>query len=92
MIPPHEPNWLDWNHAYQMRDMIDYYARLIALRKENPTGSMRNAASSPRRGTSRIPCQRVWFSPILRMLRSPSMSRDIAVAGDGGATSSGAPC
>lgn len=32
----HELNWLDWNHAYQMRDMIDYYARLIALRKENP--------------------------------------------------------
>lgn len=32
----HELNWLDWNHAYQMRDMIDYYVRLIALRKENP--------------------------------------------------------
>lgn len=30
-----ELNWIDWNRAYQMRNMVDYYARLIALRKEN---------------------------------------------------------
>ncbi len=31
-----ELNWIDWNRAYRMRGLVDYYARLIALRKENP--------------------------------------------------------
>ena len=31
-----ELNWLDWNRAWQKRDLIEYYAKLIALRKSDP--------------------------------------------------------
>jgi len=31
-----ELNWLDWHRAWRMRDLIRYYAKLIALRKSDP--------------------------------------------------------
>ena len=30
-----ELNWLDWNRAWHMRDLIGFYAKLIALRKSD---------------------------------------------------------
>ncbi len=30
-----ELNWLDWDRAWRMRDLIEFYARLIALRKSD---------------------------------------------------------
>lgn len=31
-----ELNWLDWHRAWRMRDLVGYYAKLIALRKSDP--------------------------------------------------------